>query len=134
MNNFMNIIVRIMTGVLKDASPASDLYKKVTPVFIALSVASLAVTTQLIGLYTLSLVGGRKWESLHVDIGRLQWNRKQRLRKGELILERKEVVGGVGKEAKKMRSISLGCFVGLGFLVAGSWCAYFWGVATGNND
>lgn len=142
----MNIIVRITTGVLQDASPASDPYKKVTPVYVALSIASLAVSLLLICLYCLSLVGGGKFESMYVDIGRLQWTRKQRLQKGELIMERKEMVGGgeevdlggneggMGKEGKKMRKISMGCFIGLGFLVAGSWCAYFWGVATGNND
>jgi hypothetical protein len=64
--------------------------------------------------------------------------RKRRLRKGDLINERKLVVCGgevdCGEEGRKMKKFSKVCFVALMILVAGSWTAYFWGVATGNND
>lgn len=40
---------------------------------------------------------------------------------------------GKGSEGVMMRKISMGCFMALVVLVLGSWCAYFWGVATGNN-
>jgi hypothetical protein len=143
----MNIIVRVLTGVLQDASPKSSPYKKVTPVYVILSVISLLVSILLTTLFILSKVINGKFNSIYVDIGRLQWTRKQRLTKGELINERKRVVGGsdtdvsqeteggagLGSESSTMRKISMGCFVALCFLVLGSWTAYFWGVATGNN-
>ncbi|KAG4282030.1 hypothetical protein FPRO06_10933 [Fusarium proliferatum] len=52
------------------------------------------------------------WKS--VDLGHLQWSRKKRIAQGSLLNERKEIFT---KEN-----------------VIGSWCGYFWGVATGNND
>ncbi len=55
-----------------------------------------------------------------------------------MINERKLVVCGgevdCGEEGRKMKKFSKVCFVALMILVAGSWTAYFWGVATGNND
>lgn len=129
MNNAMNIIVRVITGVLQDQSPASNPYKKVTPVYVVLSVLSLVVSLILISLFLLSKAS-KRFRSLEVDIGRLQWTRKQRLRNGEDINGRRgEVDIGV-----KMKKISQACFWGLIALVLGSWVAYFWGVATGNND
>ena len=129
MNNAMNIIVRIVTGVLQDQSPAFNPYKKVTPVYVVLSVLSLVISLILVSLFLLSKTS-KRFRSLEVDIGRLQWTRKQRLRNGEDINERRgEVDIGI-----KMRKISQGCFGGLVVLVLGSWVAYFWGVATGNND
>ena len=41
---------------------------------------------------------------------------------------------GYGEEGMKTKKLSKICFVGLMTLVLGSWAAYFWGVATGNND
>ncbi|KAN0122752.1 MFS transporter [Hyaloscypha variabilis] len=138
MNNAMNIIVRILTGVLQDLSPASNPYQKVTPVYVVLSVLSLVASLILLALFFLSKPPTGKFTSIYVDIGRLQWTRKQRLTKGDLINERKLVVGGgevdCGEEGRKMKKLSKVCFVALMILVAGSWAAYFWGVATGNND
>ena len=142
----MNIIVRVVTGVLQDASPKSNPYEKVTPVYVALSVASLFVSILLVGLYYLSTIVNGKFENIYIDIGRLQWTRKQRMQKGELMNARREAIGGgdasdgerkgeeKGSEIVLMRKISMGCIIALGFLVLGSWSAYFWGVATGNNS
>jgi hypothetical protein len=134
----MNIIVRILTGVLQDLSPASNPYQKVTPVYVVLSVLSLVASLILLALFFLSKPPTGKFTSIYVDIGRLQWTRKQRLTKGDLINERKLVVGGgevdCGEEGRKMKKLSKVCFVALMILVAGSWATYFWGVATGNND
>ena len=41
---------------------------------------------------------------------------------------------GKGDEKKKMNRISRGAFAALMCLVLGSWVAYLWGVATGNNE
>jgi len=134
----MNIIVRILTGVLQDSSPASNPYKKVMPVYVVLSVLSLVVALIMLTLFLLSKLSTGNMTSIYVDIGRLQWTRKQRLTNGDLMNERKLVVGGgedeCGEEGKKMKRLSKVCFVGLMCLVLGSWVAYFWGVATGNND
>ena len=105
----MNIIVRILTGVLQDLSPASNQYQKVTPVYVVLSVLSLAASLILLILFFLSKLPTGKFTTIYVDIGRLQWTRKQRLAKGNLINERMLVVGGgeadVGEEGRKMKKI-----------------------------
>jgi hypothetical protein len=133
MNNAMNIVVRIVTGVLQDRSPTSNPYLKVTPVYVVLSVLSLVVSSILVSLFLLSKTS-KKFEKLYVDIGCLQWTRKQRLRMGEAINGRKEIVGGAEQEGRQMRRVSMVCFGSLALLVIGSWAAYFWGVAMGNND
>ena len=73
-----------------------------------------------------------------MDIGRLQWTRKQRVRNGDLIKERKLIVeggeDGKGDKKRNLNRISRAAFGALMCLVLGSWVAYFWGVATGNND
>ena len=134
----MNITVRILTGVLQDSSPASNPYKKVTPVYVVLSVLSLVVSLMMLTVFLLSKTTTSKMNSIYVDIGRLQWTRKQRLRKGDLINQRKLVVGwgedGNEEPDRKMKTLSKVCFGALMCLVLGSWVAYFWGVATGNND
>lgn len=87
---------------------------------------------------------------IYVDIARLQWTRKERIAHGEDIKERCVAVGlGEGKihigsqsgerleetgERRRMRNISMGAFGVLCFWILGSWVAYFWGAATGNND
>jgi hypothetical protein len=134
----MNIIVRILTGVLQDSSPASDPYKKVTPVYVVLSVLSFVVSLTMLTLFLLSKTSMGKTSSIYVDIGRLQWTRKQRLARGNLMNERKLIVGGgeegCGEQGKEMKRLSKICFGVLMCLVLGSWVAYFWGVATGNNE
>jgi hypothetical protein len=134
----MNIIVRILTGVLQDSSPESDPYKKVTPVYVVLSVLSFIVSLAMLTLFLLSKTSTGKISSIYVDIGRLQWTRKQRLIKGDLMNERKLIVGGgeegYGEKGREMKRLSKICFGALMCLVLGSWVAYFWGVATGNNE
>jgi len=50
--------------------------------------------------------------------------KKQRLRKGEIINERREKLES-GKEGEGNRKISMTLFVALLFLIAGAWAAYF---------
>lgn len=52
--------------------------------------------------------------------------------KGEIINERREKFE-TGEDGERNKKISMTLFVGLLFL-ASAWAAYFWGVATGNND
>ncbi|KAL3418779.1 hypothetical protein PVAG01_09000 [Phlyctema vagabunda] len=118
MNNAMNIIVRVVTGVLQDAD--NDSYDRVTIVYVFLAGCSVAVSLLLILLALYS-----------VDLGRLQWTRKQRIAKGQLINERNERFHN--ENGPRNRRLSLVCFAGLLLLVLGSWVGYFWGVATGNN-
>lgn len=119
----MNIIVRIITGVIQDRDNNS--YKHVTIVYVFLSACSLIVSLILLYLsYTT------------IDIGRLQWTRKQRMARGDLINKAKAQAegDGPGENGKRNRLLSKTFLGGLGALVLGSWVAYFWGVATGNNS
>ncbi|KFZ00644.1 hypothetical protein V501_10592 [Pseudogymnoascus sp. VKM F-4519 (FW-2642)] len=118
MNNSMNIIVNLITGRIQDAD--NDSYDRVVIVYVALAAGSVVVS---IGLIVLS--------SISIDLRRLQWTRKQRLRNGHLIVERKERF--LGENGAKNRKISLCCFGALCALSLGSWVAYIWGAATGNN-
>lgn len=114
----MNIIVRVVTGVIQDADNNS--YDRVTIVYVTLSAASLVVSIILLILSKVS-----------VDLGRLQWTRKQRMAMGALINERNERFHQ--ENGARNRILSMGLFAGLVLLVLGSWVGYFWGVATGNN-
>ncbi|PMD52312.1 major facilitator superfamily transporter [Hyaloscypha bicolor E] len=111
---------------------------KVTPVYVVLSVLSFIVSLAMLTLFLLSKTSTGKISSIYVDIGRLQWTRKQRLIKGDLMNERKLIVGGgeegYGEKGREMKRLSKICFGALMCLVLGSWVAYFWGVATGNNE
>ena len=115
----MNIIVRVITGRIQDQDNNS--YDHVTIVYVVLAGLSVLVS---FGLVLLS------WKS--PDIGHLQWTRKQRLAKGDILNERKRRFHD--DNGKKNRVISKACFGALILLILGSWCAYFWGVATNNND
>ncbi|KAF7555544.1 hypothetical protein G7Z17_g2085 [Cylindrodendrum hubeiense] len=119
LNNAMNIIVRVITGRIQDADNNS--YDKVTIVYTILAGCSVAVSLLLAVI---------AWRS--VDLGHLQWTRKMRIARGAILNERKarfyEEKGGRNK------TISMVCFASLIALTLGSWCAYFWGVATGNNE
>lgn len=115
----MNIIVRVITGRIQDADNNS--YDKVTIVYVILAGCSVVVSLLL------AIVA---WRS--VDLGHLQWSRKKRIARGDVLNDRKakfyEEKGGRNKR------ISMICFGSLIALTLGSWCAYFWGVATGNNE
>lgn len=114
----MNIVVRVITGAIQDRD--NNLYDNVTIVYVVLAGCSVAVSILLILL---------SWKS--VDLGHLQWTRKQRIARGTLINERRRRFYEVNGAKNEM--ISKICFGSCMLLVLGSWCAYFWGVATGNN-
>lgn len=115
-NNSMNIIVRIVTGVIQDRDDNS--YDNVVIVYVVLAAGAVIVSASLIVASFLTL-----------DVAKLQWTKKQRMRKGGLINQRKEEVEQAGGRVRG------GCwpFVCLALLMAGAWCAYFWGVATKHN-
>ncbi|KAK0372234.1 hypothetical protein CLIM01_10402 [Colletotrichum limetticola] len=119
MNNAMNIVVRVITGVIQDNDNNS--YDKVTIVYVILAGISVVVSF---------LLTFASWKS--VDLGHLQWTRKLRIARGEILNVRKERF--YGQNGEKNRLISKSCFVALIVLILGSWCGYFWGVATGNNS
>ncbi|KAG7111176.1 Major facilitator superfamily domain-containing protein 1 like [Verticillium longisporum] len=119
MNNAMNIIVRVVTGVIQDNDNNS--YDKVTIVYVVLAGLSVVVSAVLVLL---------SWRS--VDIRHLQWTRKHRIARGEELNERNERFHQ--EMGAKNRKISTICFGSLVLLVLGGWSAYFWGVATGNNS
>ncbi|KAL2072671.1 hypothetical protein VTL71DRAFT_12014 [Oculimacula yallundae] len=155
MNNAQNIIIRVMTGVLQDDSPKYNPYKKVTPVYLFLAICSFVVAVAMLAVFFVSREKG--W-SLYVDIARLQWTRKERTNNGERMVERRKEVGfdsveeriargdvglsgeeevvseSVDRERQRMKMISRGACGILALWVMGSWAAYFWGVATGNNS
>ncbi|TEY71250.1 hypothetical protein BOTCAL_0097g00040 [Botryotinia calthae] len=119
MNNAMSIIVSIVAGVIQDADNNS--YDKVTILYVTLSAAAALMSLIMIGL-----------SYFCIDYRMLQWTRKQRLANGDLINERKEKFHN--ENGPRNRKISMYCLGLLALLVLGSWCAYFWGVATGNNN
>ncbi|KAF9872097.1 major facilitator superfamily transporter [Colletotrichum karsti] len=119
MNNAMNIIVRVVTGAIQDAD--NDSYDHVVVVYVILAAAAVAVSVMLIFL---------SWWS--IDLGNLQWTRKQRIANGDLWNERKRSFHE--ENGARNKTISKACFGGLIVLILGSWSAYFWGVATGNNS
>lgn len=115
-NNCMNIIVRIVTGVIQDNDDNS--YDHVVIVYVFLAACSIIVSAGLVLASFFSL-----------DVAKLQWTKKQRMAKGSLINDRKEEVESRGGRVKG----GYLPFVALAFLTMGSWCAYFWGVATDHN-
>jgi MFS family permease len=115
-NNSMNIIVRIVAGVIQDHDNNS--YDSVVILYVCLASGAVLASA---GLVTASF--------LTLDVARLQWTKKQRMAKSDLINQRKEEVerrGGFVKGGYLP-------FVALAILTMGGWSAYFWGVATNNN-
>ncbi|CAE7201804.1 hypothetical protein P3342_010729 [Pyrenophora teres f. teres] len=119
-NNSMSIIIRIVTGVVQDRDHNS--YNNVVVIYVVLA-AGAVVTAG--ALFACSF-----W---HVDAQMLQWTRKQRSNKGNMINERREA-SEIGEGGVKNRKLGLGFFVALIVLILGSWVAYFWGIATSNNS
>jgi hypothetical protein len=119
-NNSMNIIIRIVTGVIQDRDHNS--YDTVVVIYVVLAAGSVVVAC---ALFACSF-----W---HVDAMILQWTKKQRSRKGDIINERREA-SETGTYGLRNRKLGLILFIAMLFLVAGAWAAYFWGVATGNNS
>ncbi|KAF1850068.1 MFS general substrate transporter [Cucurbitaria berberidis CBS 394.84] len=118
-NNSMNIIIRIVTGVIQDRD--NDSYDNVVIVYVVLAAGSVVVAAAMLACSFMT-----------VDVKHLQWTRKQRIAKGHLINESREKFEN-GIQGQRNRKISLTLFVALLFLILGAWAAYFWGVATGNN-
>lgn len=118
MNNAMNIIVRVITGVIQDRDNNS--YDNVTIVYVVLAGISVVVSLAL------SVVS---WK--FVDLRQLQWSRKLRIARGDLLHERRRRFEEGEVQSKPL---SQACMVALAVFVLGGWCAYFWGVATGNNE
>lgn len=114
----MSVIIRILTGVIQDAD--DNAYTRVVRVYAFFGCASLAVSLVVLALSVYS-----------PDLGRLQWSRKKRIAQGVFIQERLQRFETVMKERNKR--ISMACFGFTILLMLGGWCAYFWGVATGNN-
>ena len=115
-NNSMNIIVRIVTGVIQDRDNNS--YDRVVVIYVFLAAGAVVVSAALLLASFLTL-----------DVAKLQWTKKQRMRKGDLINQRKEEVerrGGIVKGGYLP-------FFALAVLMMGGWSSYFWGVATNNN-
>jgi len=115
-NNSMNIVIRIGTGVLQDRDNNS--YDRVVIVYVILASGAVIVSAALMVASFLTL-----------DVAKLQWTKKQRMRKGELLNQRREEVERRGGTVKG----GYLPFVALAILMMGGWAAYFWGVATNNN-
>lgn len=120
-NNSMNIVIRILTGVIQDRDDNS--YNHVVIVYVILASGAVVVSLTLLGCSFLT-----------DELGRLQWTRKQRMRRGHVLNELREKATTIGTMAERRgKNINLGFFVALMFLIAGAWAAYFWGLATGNS-
>ncbi|KAK8005847.1 hypothetical protein PG991_012144 [Apiospora marii] len=116
MNNSINIIVRILAGRIQDADHNS--YDKVVILYLVLAGCSLFVSITLVILVYFS-----------VDMGSLQWSRKQRNGRTERLLEMKQAF--YGANAPRNRVVSRACFGLLIGLLLGGWTAYIWGAVTG---
>lgn len=119
-NNSMNIIIRILTGVIQDRDKGS--YDNVVVVYVILAAGSVLVGSILF-IYGF----------LHMELGHLQWTKKQRVSRGSMINATREKFES-GEEGNRNRKISLTLFIALMLLIAGAWAAYFYGVATGRNN
>ncbi|KAJ3876421.1 major facilitator superfamily domain-containing protein [Lentinula edodes] len=119
-NNSMNIIVGIVAAVIQDKDDNS--YNNVVGVYVFLAAGSM-----LVGIG--SFVAGY----FFIDLGRLQWTKKHRIRYGELINAQKEKFEE-GDAGKKNRAFSVSMFTVVILLILGAWATYFWGLATGNNN
>lgn len=118
-NNCMNIIVAIITGVIQDEDDNS--YDRVVIVYVFLSAASA-----LVALVNICL------GHFNPDLGRLQWSRKERIAKGAVIRDLKRKFEEHERGGRN-RKISLACFGGMILLTMGAWAAYFWGLAEGGS-
>lgn len=91
-----------------------------TVVYVFLAAASTVIS--------LAMLLGTFWAT---DLRILQFTRKQRIRFGDIINERKERFQGPA--GKLSRNISKTCLAALMVYVLGSWSAWIWGAITGNN-
>lgn len=119
-NDSMTILLRIITGVIQDADDNS--YRRVVIVYVFLAAGSVLVGSLNFGL-----------GYVKPAMTRLQWTRKERIQKGELIEEMRQEYED-GERGGRHRLISLACFGAVLTLILGAWVAYFWGIATGHNS
>lgn len=119
-NNAMTIILRIVAGVLQDQDNNS--FDRVVIIYVVLAAGSVVVGTAM-------LVIGR----FQLRLGLLQWSRKKRISQGDIVSAQK-VKFEVGELRERHRKFGLAMFAAVNVLILGSWAAYFWGVATGNNS
>lgn len=115
----MNIIVGIASGLIQDHDNNS--YDHAVILYATLAAGSAIVGSALVLLSFKT-----------IDLGQLQWTRKQRRAKGNVWNARKERFQ-IDDWAKN-KLLSKGCFGALMVLVVASWCVFFWGVATGRSD
>lgn len=115
----MNIIVRVITGVIQDRDNNS--YDNVVIVYAVL--AGISVFVSLV-LATIA------WRTM--DLRHLQWTRKQRKARFDILQERRRRF--FEEDRQRNKTISMTSFGACMLLILGSWCGYFWGVATGNNS
>lgn len=114
----MNIMVRIGTGAIQDRDNNS--YANVVIVYVALTAGALAVAITLLLSSTF----------LSRNLSHLQWTRKQRRANGAQWNTRRAEFED-GESGVRNKKVSLVCLGVLGLLMAGGWCAFFWGVAHG---
>ncbi|KAK8172956.1 LOW QUALITY PROTEIN: major facilitator superfamily domain-containing protein [Phyllosticta citrichinensis] len=107
---------RIITGAIQDHD------NNVVIVYVILAAGSLVVAWAILIASFFS-----------VDLCRLQWTRKQRLVRGDVIKEQKAKFED-GEAGHRNKIISMSCFGFVLALMLSSWIAYFWGVATGHDD
>lgn len=119
-NNSMNIVIRILTGVIQDHDDNS--YNHVVIVYVILAAGAVVVSVTLF-----------VWSFFTNDLRRLQWTRKERQRSGEEINSQREAYE-TGRKLGLNRKVNAGFFSALMVLILGAWAAYFWGLATGNNS
>ncbi|KAK9778236.1 putative Major facilitator superfamily transporter [Seiridium cardinale] len=119
MNNSINIIVRIVAGVIQDADDNS--YDHVVILYVAMASASVLVSCVMIFL---------AWRS--PDLRHLQWSRKQRMARSDFLADRKTRF--LGENAPKNMLISKICFGLLMVLLLCGWASYIWGAVTGHNS
>ncbi|ETS80088.1 hypothetical protein PFICI_07617 [Pestalotiopsis fici W106-1] len=119
MNNSINIVVRIVAGVIQDADNNS--YDRVVVLYVAMAALSVVVSCVIIFL---------AWRS--PDLRHLQWTRKQRMDQAVMLANRKERF--LGEKATRNALISKVCFCLLMVLLLGGWASYIWGAITGHNS
>ncbi|KAK7744634.1 hypothetical protein SLS53_003520 [Cytospora paraplurivora] len=117
-NNSMNIIVRIIAGVIQDRD--GDSYDRVVILYVVLAAGSVVVA---LGIFSIGWV--------NPNVGRLQWSRKKRVASGHIINDLKEEFER-GEVGRRNRMVSKCCFAFVILLILGAWVAYFWGVGTGH--
>ncbi|KAF2167304.1 hypothetical protein M409DRAFT_54472 [Zasmidium cellare ATCC 36951] len=116
-NNSMNIIIRIVTGVIQDRDDNS--YDHVVVVYVILASGSVLVSGVLL-----------VWSSFSTELKRLQWTKKQRMRNGDVLIKQREACES-GERREVNRKVNLGFYGAMVLLILGSWAAYFWGVGDG---